>query len=392
MSPFSLAFKELKFEPISALCYAFALCGVLVPLMVALSLKHGALDQTIETLLTAPQNREIILQGSHQITIEDIRKYKSIDGLGFIMPTTRPINLVADRVDHENGRRVSQVEIVPTMVGDPLLEGTDMPVGTVFITQSLADELKSSGGNLKLYFGRKIQAKEEAAIFDAPTQGIVRHEIYPRAAILMHIDDMVKVEAFRDDPSISNQEWYSRFTLPSSFPSMRIYASELSQVEDVVADLKKRDLRVKPLNSNVPLMLRLQRGVNLIYGLLVVMGLLGYGVAMAANLRAWTQRRRTDYSLLKLMRHNTAHITVIPVFQNVMMTFGGFVISIILTLMLNLMVNVSFGTTVETRIAILTFRDIAAFAMALFAVVALSSLWAVKTIIDVELREVLTNG
>lgn len=392
MSPFSLAFKELKFEPISALCYAFALCGVLVPLMVALSLKHGALDQTIEALVTAPQNREIVLQGAHQVTIEDIRSYKSIEGLGFVMPTTRPINSEANHVEHDNKLRVSQVEIVPSMVGDPLLEGADLRAGNVFITQALAEELKASDGTLKLYFGRKIGTKEEPAIFDARIQGIVRHEIYPRSAVLVHIDDMIKVEAFRDDPSISTQDWYNRFALPSSFPSMRIYASDLSHVEDVVAALKTRDLRVKPLNSNVPLMLRLQRGVDLIYGLLAVMGLLGYGVAMAANLRAWTQRRRTDYSLLKLMRHRTAQIAVIPVLQNVMMTFGGFVISILLTLILNLVVNVTFGATVDTRIAMLTLSDIAAFAMALCVVVGLSSLWAVKTIIDVELGEVLTNG
>jgi len=392
MSPFSLAFKELKFEPISALCYAFALCGVLVPLMVALSLKHGALDQTIEALVTAPQNREIILKGSHQITINDIREYKSIAGIGFVMPTTRPINSVADRIEYESGSRISQIEIVPSMPGDPLLEGADLQVGKVFITQALADALTGSDGNLRLYFGRKVVTKEETAIFDAPIQGIVRHEIYPRVAVVMHIDDMIKVEAFRDDPSINQQQWNSRFTLPASFPSMRIYANELSRVEEVVADLEKHGLRVKPLNTNVPLMLRLQRGVDLIYGLLAVMGLLGYGVAMAANLRAWTQRRRSDYSLLKLMRHNTAHIAVIPVLQNVMMTFGGFVISILLTVILNLVVNATFGATVDTRIAILTLWDITAFAIALFAIVALSSLWAVKTIIDVELGEVLTNG
>ncbi|WP_391480696.1 hypothetical protein [Nereida sp. NH-UV-3] len=392
MSPFSLAFKELKFEPISALCYAFALCGVLVPLMVAISLKHGALDQTIEALVTAPQNREIVLQGSHQITIEDIRAYKSIDGLGFVMPTTRPINSQVDEISHKNGSRAFGVEIVPSMVGDPLLEGADLRIGRVFITQSLSDALAASEGNLELRFRRINGAQEEPASFDAVVEGIVRHEIYPRAAVFVHIDDMIKVEAYRDDPSISSQDWYSRFTLPSSFPSMRIYASELSQVEDVVVELKARDLRVQPLNSNVPLMLRLQRGVDLIYGLLAVMGLSGYAVAMAANLRAWTQRRRTDYSLFKLMRHNTAKIAVIPVLQNVMMTFGGFVISILLTLMLNLLVNVTFGATVEMRIAILTLWDVVSFAMALLVVVGLSSLWAVKTIIDVELGEVLTNG
>jgi hypothetical protein len=55
-------------------------------------------------------------------------------------------------------------------------------------------------------------------------------------------------------------------------------------------------------------------------------------------------------------------------------------------------VNVVFGAAVQTQIAILTFGDIITFAVALIGVVGLSSLWAVKTIIDVELGEVLTNG
>lgn len=392
MSPFSLAFKELKFEPISALCYAFALCGVLVPLMVALSLKHGALDQTIEALVTAPVNREVYLQGAHQITFEDLRAYQQIEEMGFVMPTTRPINAQANMIEHENGRRRAPAEIVPSIVGDPLLEGAELRVGTVFITQSLADELAATEGGVKLAFERRIQTRQEVAIFDAPILGVVRHELYPTPAVLMHIDDMIKVEAFRDDPSITPDDWYMRFTLPAQFASMRIYAKDLSQVESLVDTLKAQGLRAKPVNGNVPLMLRLQRGVDLIYGLLAVMGLLGYGVAMAANLRAWTQRRRSDYSLLKLMRHHTARIAVIPVLQNLMMTFGGFVIAIVLTLLVNIFVNVVFGAAVQTQIAILTFGDIITFAVALIGVVGLSSLWAVKTIIDVELGEVLTNG
>jgi hypothetical protein len=92
------------------------------------------------------------------------------------------------------------------------------------------------------------------------------------------------------------------------------------------------------------------------------------------------------------MRHPTARIAVIPVLQNLMMTFGGFVIAIVLTLLVNIFVNVVFGAAVQTQIAILTFGDIITFAVALIGVVGLSSLWAVKTIIDVELGEVLTNG
>lgn len=395
MSPYSLAIKEIRFEPISALCYAFALCGVLVPLMVALSLKHGALDRTIEALVTAPSNREIYLPGSHQITVEDARQYKAIDGVEFVMPSTRVINAQANMVRVEaTGAQAANVEIVPTMTGDPLLEGQEIKIGQVFVTAALAQDLGNPAvmSPLDVVFGRNKGSTRQAAIFDTAIHGMVRHEVYPRAAILVHIDDMIKVEAFRDDPNITPENWYNVFQMPSSFPTMRIYARDLASVEPVLRALKAEGLTAKPRNENVPLMLQLQRGVSIIYGLLAVMGLLGYAVAMSANLRSWTQRRRSDYSLLKLMRHKTTSIASVPLFQNLIMTFGGFVMAIILTLIVNIVVNVMFANATGQAVAIMTLGDILGFGMGLLGIVLISSLWAIKTIIDVSPGEVLTHG
>lgn len=395
MSPFSLALKELRFEPISAFCYAFALCGILVPLMVALSLKHGALDRTIELLVSAPQNREIYLQGVHKITLQDVRSYKEIEGLDFVMPIIRPINAEANSATLKTtGQKMGRTEIIPTMPGDPLLEGAQITLGQVYVTESLHQAL-GAPANLAAFdvvFERNKGTLRQAAIFNTQIAGTVRHALHPEPAILVHIDDMIKVEAFRDDPNITPGNWYQRFKVPSSFASLRTYARSLGEVEEVVEELKDRGLRAKPRNDNVPLMLQLQRGADIIYGLLAVMGLLGYAVAMTANLRAWTQRRRSDYSLLKLMRHKTAKIAVIPVLQNLVMTYGGFALAIVLTLLINALVNFVFNPAGANALAILTFGDIVGFLLGLFVVVVLSSIWAVKTIIDVETKEVLING
>lgn len=390
-----IALREMRREWLATACFLAALVGGLAPLLLILALKNGVVDAMVERLVEDPANREIIALGAERHDADFFAALRARPDVGFSMPATRSINALADGLRNPVTRQVDRaVPLMPSAPGDPLTRGMKgVAVGKVVLSASLAKTLDvSAGGRVELLIGRKIAGTAQLARAMLDVASVLPPERYGRALMLLSLPDMVAIERFRDDATISPADWRAARPLPAEFASFRLYARHLEDVAPLADWLKSQGIEARPRAPNVPLLIGFRRNIALLYSVIAVLAVGGFWAAMAANLRGMVERQRVTFSLLALLGMRASLRRMVPLAQAVLLVGGGIVATLLLVLALVWAVNAAFSASAAEGIARLGTGDIAA-TVAIGAVLALSAgIWAVMAIDRIGSDEVLREG
>lgn len=392
--PTTLALRELRHDWQAAACFVAALVGVLAPFLIILALKNGAIDALLGRLVEDPSNREIIALGAGDYDGEFFDEMRAREDVLFVTPKTRSINAQANIVRHRQTRSVERrVSLIPSAPGDPISPDADVAPGRVVLSSRLAEALNAGAGDtVEIRIDRRIDTQLETARRDVAVAGVVPPERYGRAAMFISIEDMVAIERFRDDASITPETWTDPAPLPESYASFRLYARALDDIgtlERHLTDLGKRSrLRVE----NVDLLLSFQRNLNLLFAIIAGLAVVGFWAAMASNLRGSVERQRTSLSLLNLLGMSEQGRRLIPVTQSVILVTSGVIITLGLVLPMLFTINRFFTPDGFEQIARLGPTHIF-YTLSLGLLTAITaSGWAVFAIKDIKADEVLRTS
>ena len=389
--PVGLALREMRHDWQAAACFMAALVGALAPLLIILALKNGAIDGMLGRLVEDPANREIIAVGAGRHDPEFFNQMRARDDVLFVTPKTRNINAQANAVQNKSARKlVRRVSLIPSAPGDPLSTTADVASGVVVLSTKLAEELEAGvGETLEMRIDRTLDGVKENARVTLTVAGIVPPENYGRVAMFISIEDMVAIERFRDDKEITPLNWQEPRPLPETFASFRIYARTLEGIGQLEDDLDAMDKNVRLRAENVDLLLSFRRNLNLLFGVIAGLAIIGFWAAMASNLRGSVERQRNSLSLLTLLGVSENARRLIPVTQSVTLVSGGVLITLLLVLPLLIVVNQYFTPEGFARIAWLGGWHIF-WIIVLGLVTAFSaSFWAVLAIREIKADEVL---
>jgi putative ABC transport system permease protein len=106
-------------EWLPSLCLALALASVFCPVVIILGLKQGVVENLRQSLLRDPANLELRPKSSLSVDEAFLVKTRDIPGVGFVIPKTRSLGLVA--VQFRCGEKQADLDLVPTAAGDPVL-------------------------------------------------------------------------------------------------------------------------------------------------------------------------------------------------------------------------------------------------------------------------------
>lgn len=389
-----LSVRDLGYNWQASLCFVAALVGILAPLLIVFALKNGIVTTMLGQLVDDPSNRELIAIGARSHDAAFFERIGARPDVAFLTPATRSINAQANAVRHRAARRLElKVVLIPSAPGDPLSPAAEVAPGEVVLSKALAEALEAvPGDTVEMRIERRLGDRPETATRDLRVAGLVPETLYSRPAMFISLPDLMAVERFRDDRTISLEDWSVERPLPARYASFRLYARALGDVEGLEAALASEGVETRPRARNVALLLAFRRNVDLLFTAVALLALAGFWAAMAANLRGAVERQRRSLSLLRLLGLAEYGRRLIPAIQSVVLVLAGVGVSLVLVLPALVFVNRNFTPEGMDRIAWLGAGHVLG-TVALGLVTAVTaSLWAVHAVKEITSDEVLRSS
>lgn len=364
-----LAWADLIHQRHQTLCQVLALAAVLAPLLVLFGVRTGVMQGLRDELLQDPRTREIVLIGQGGFNAAWFDETSALDGVAFVLPRSRFISATMDlrTAGNRSGEEVA-VELVPTAEGDPLTGGLPVPqaAADILISQRTAERLQLAAGDLvQGSIGRIVDGRRQSVRLELNVLGIVPMTRFQRDAAFVTVALMDAAEAYRDGQAVPDFGWTGTSVSTSPRPvdakkwaSFRLYAESLDDVETLRHQLATAGLEVRTEAAAIEQIRSLDRNLTLVFWLVALVGLVGYGVSLIASMTAAVDRRRRELAVLQLVGLDPARVVLFPVFQAVAIAGMGAGVAILAALLVGEIVNGLFASALADGAAVCRLRPI----------------------------------
>lgn len=312
-----LAMADLLAEKLLAACTVLALAAVLAPLLILAGLRAGVVQGLRELLLEDPRAREVATAANRSFDAALLARLAARPDVAFLAPRTRTLaaSLLVERPEAPGAG--TRVELIPTAPGDPLLpEG---PGGTdhIVLSASAAARLRVGAGNaLSGRLARVLDGRRDSVALALTVQAVAPPSAFPRDAAFVPLALAVMVEDFQDG-RIGPPGSIAALALPNrnDYAGFRLYARRLEDVPALDAALRAEGIEVVSRAADVSGLLRVDRNLGLLFGVVAGLGGAGFLVSLGAGLWANVERKRVPLAQLRFLGLRAGALRVFPVAQ-----------------------------------------------------------------------------
>jgi len=346
-----LAATSLAFDLRLTLCHVFGLIAVLVPLMLVVGLKYGAIQGLTDKLNQDPRNLEILIIGNYELKADWFDAIRQAPQTAFVVPATRSlsttINLAADQ---PGGALLRGVQLLPTDKGDPLLDHLPAPQtdDEIVLSASAAKALGAKvGDHLRGLVQRSLNGATEIGNRLLTVTAIAPESTITQDVAFVTLRFLVRTEDYRDGKvaDLQSEEISPADLMARSYASARLFARSLDDVAPL-ADIATRDnVSVRTKSHEIETVRLLDRALTSITAVIVGLGAAGAAFSVAASQWANVERQRKDVSMLRLLGLKRGEVLLLPVAQSLIIALIGYGISALLFIAVAIMVNNMFSLT-----------------------------------------------
>ena len=298
---------------------------MLAPLLILAGLRAGVVAGLRELLLEDPRAREVATAANRSFDAALLARLAARPDVAFLAPRTRTLaaSLLVERPDAPGSG--TRVELIPTAPGDPLLpEG---PAGTdrIVLSASAAARLRVGAGDaLTGRLARVLDGRRDSVPLALTVQAVAPPAAFPRDAAFVPLALAVLVEDFQDGrigppDSIAALAPANR----AEYAGFRLYARRLEDVPALDAALRAEGIEVVSRAADVSGLLRVDRNLRLLFGLVAGLGGAGFLLSLGAGLWANVERKRVPLAQLRFLGLRAGALRVFPVAQAVVMAGLG---------------------------------------------------------------------
>ena len=314
-----LAMADLLAERLMASCTVLALAAVLAPLVILAGLRAGVVQGLREALLQDPRAREIVTASNRSFDAALLAQIAARPDVAFLAPRTRTLaaSLLIERPDAA-GAGV-RIELIPTAPGDPLLPIGPTRTDAVVLTASAAARLHVGvGAALVGRLARVLDGRREHVPLALMVQAVAPPSAFPRDAAFVPLTLAVLVEDYQDgrvtSPDATERPEYAGF---------RLYARRLEAVPALDAALQAQGIEVVSRAADIAGLLRIDRSLGLLFGLVAGLGGLGFLVSLGAGLWANVERKRVPLAQLRFLGLRAGSMRLFPMAQATVLAMLG---------------------------------------------------------------------
>ncbi|MGD8350792.1 MAG: peptide ABC transporter permease [Gammaproteobacteria bacterium] len=339
-----LSFRDYSHEWRMSGCFVLALASVLAPMMILFGLKFGIVSSMVQDLVENPLNREIRPIGSGRYDEDWIEAYRNREDVAFIVPRTRALAATI-QLKSETSKRILSAELLATAEGDPLLRGLkQLPRDyyQVILSQSAANKLKVAVGDvIDASLSRQFDGKRDRVHLPVTVIEIAGPAATSRNVAFVHLDLLIASELFKDGRLVEDLGWEgdSSDSMERFYPSFRLYARSINDVETLVGDLEREGVRVNANVAEISTVQSIDRNLAVIFWIIACVGALGFSFSLGASLWANVDRKRRDLSVLRLVGFKSGRIVLFPVLQAIYTAILGWLLAILVYLAFEYLIN-----------------------------------------------------
>ena len=330
-----LAWRDFLHERLMSACFVLALSAVLLPLLVLFGLKFGIIGNLLAPLKEDPRYRQIVPAGSGSYDPGWFEAMAERPDVAFIVPRTRAIaaTMRLRMPDMETGRIIS-VELIPSAAGDPVLDGLAEPGGlqNVVLSMDAADKLgAAAGSSVQGILSRTWSGNQETVLLPLEVTGVAPAAAFARDGMFVSHDLLVAVEDFRDGRAVPELGWDGVDVDDSerSFPGFRLYANEIGDVAGLRDGLMAQGIDVRTRIADIELVRSLDRNLSIVFWIIAVIAALGYALSFGSSVWANVDRKRKEFSVLRLTGFRTLGIVWFPILQAMLTGLAGWLLAVV---------------------------------------------------------------
>ena len=247
-----LSFRDYSHEWRMSGCFILALASVLAPMMILFGLKFGIVTTMIHELVENPSNREIKPVGSGAYDDAWIEGLRQRDDVEFIIPRTRALAATI-QLKSTTAKRIVSTELLATAPGDPLMVGARQQPQNYFevvLSHAAAKKLNvKPGDEIDASLARQFQGKRERVHLPLEVIDVAGAGVISRNVAFVDLELLIASEQFKDGRAVEALGWSgnSGGLEDRTYPSFRLYAHSIYDVEQLVSELEKGGTRVKAI-------------------------------------------------------------------------------------------------------------------------------------------------
>lgn len=347
-----LSYRDYSHEWRMSGCFILALSSVLAPMMILFGLKFGIVTTMVHELVENPVNREIRPIGSGRYDDVWIDRYRQRQDVEFIIPKTRALAATI-QLKSNTANRILSTELLATAAGDPMLAGLpSIPDDyyQVILSQSAAKKLKvNSGAEIDASLARQFQGRRERVHLPLKVIDVADPAVTTRNVAYVHLDLLIASENFKDGREVKDLGWegLSDESAGRVYPSFRLYAGSIYDVERLVSNLEKEGVRVKANVAEIATVRSIDKNLSVIFWIIAGVGALGFSFSLGASLWANVDRKRKELSVLRLVGFKGGRIVLFPVLQSLYTAVLGWLLAVLVYLVFEHLINFVLAPTLN---------------------------------------------
>lgn len=320
-----LAMADLRAELVLAACTVLALAAVLAPLLILAGLRAGVVQGLREALLEDPRAREVTTASNRSFPSSLLEALAARPDVSFLAPRTRTLaaSLLVELPEAPGGG--VRVELIPTAPGDPLLPvGVERTNGVVLSAAAAARLRVGEGAALVGRLARVLDGRRESVALALTVRAVAPGAAFAREAAFVSLPLAVLVEDFQDGKvgapgSIVGLPGVER----AEYAGFRLYARRLEDVPGLDAGLRGEGIEVVSRAGDVAGLLKVDRNLGLLFGLVAGMGGAGFLVSLGAGLWANVERKRVALAQLRFLGLRARALRAFPMAQAGVLALAG---------------------------------------------------------------------
>lgn len=339
-----LSFRDYSHEWRMSGCFILALASVLAPMLILFGLKFGVVSSMVHELVENPVNREIRPVGSGRYDDAWIDAYRARGDVEFVIPKTRALAATI-QLKSETSSRILSTEMQATDSGDPLL--ARMPrvprgYGELILSQAAASKLNvAAGDRIDASLARQFEGKRERVHLPLDVIAIADATVTTRAVAFVSLDLLIASENFKDGRAVPELEWSGNSEDGGErvYPSFRLYARSIYDVEGLVNALEAEGVRAKANVAEITTVQSIDRNLSVIFWIIACVGAVGFSFSLGASLWANVDRKRKELSVLRLVGFKSGRIVLFPVLQACYTALLGWLLAVLVYLAFEHVIN-----------------------------------------------------
>ncbi|MGK0398338.1 MAG: putative ABC transport system permease protein [Gammaproteobacteria bacterium] len=339
-----LSFRDYSHEWRMSGCFVFALASVLAPMMILFGLKFGIVSSMISGLVDNPVNREIRPISSGHYSEQWVEQFRLRPEVEFIIPKTRALAATI-QLKSKTANHILSTEMMATALGDPLLkELSSVPKGyfEVILSKEASIKLKAKKGQLiDASLARQFQGKRERVHLTLKVIEIAEAAVSSRNIAFVNLDLLLATEQFKDGRAVPELGWLGdteKFEA-RQYPSFRLYAKSIYDVNHLVTDLEKQGIRVKANTAEIYTVQSIDQNLSVIFWIIACVGAVGFAFSLGASLWANVDRKKKELSILRLLGFRSSRVVLFPLVQSCLTGLLGWLCAVLIYLVFEQLIN-----------------------------------------------------